>query len=63
VGNGISASGADDVLGIILGLVAVAFYVTLMLLNKFITDINRLLVMSPLGWEHINLLGEYPFNS
>ena len=42
VGNGISASGKDDVLGIILGLVAAAFYGALMLLNKFIKDIDRL---------------------
>ncbi|MEH7416988.1 DMT family transporter [Neobacillus drentensis] len=42
VGNGISASGKDDVLGIILGLVAAAFYAALMLLNKFIKDIDRL---------------------
>ncbi|MGS2777769.1 DMT family transporter [Robertmurraya sp. GLU-23] len=42
VGNGISASGTDDVLGIISGLVAAAFYATLMLLNKFIKGINRL---------------------
>ncbi|PKG22638.1 DMT family transporter [Niallia nealsonii] len=42
VGNGISASEKDDVLGIILGLVAAAFYAALMLLNKFIKDIDRL---------------------
>lgn len=42
VGNGISASRTDDVLGIILGLVAAAFYAALMLLNKFIKDINKL---------------------
>jgi drug/metabolite transporter (DMT)-like permease len=42
VGNGISASRTNDVLGIILGLVAAAFYSALMLLNKFIKDIDRL---------------------
>ncbi|HZG73940.1 MAG TPA: DMT family transporter [Chondromyces sp.] len=42
VGNGISASGQDDVLGIIFGLIAAAFYAALMLLNKFIKDIDRL---------------------
>lgn len=42
VGNGISASRKDDVLGIFLGLVAAAFYAALMLLNKFIKDIDRL---------------------
>jgi drug/metabolite transporter (DMT)-like permease len=42
VGNGISSSGTDDVLGIIFGLVAAAFYAALMLLNKFIKGINRL---------------------
>lgn len=42
VGNGISSSGTEDVLGIIFGLVAAGFYAALMLLNKFIKGINRL---------------------
>ncbi|MGE6541051.1 DMT family transporter [Bacillus luti] len=42
VGNGISASDKNDLIGILLGLVAAAFYATLMLLNKFIKEIDRL---------------------
>ncbi|MEC0678400.1 DMT family transporter [Bacillus inaquosorum] len=42
VGNGISASGTEDLLGIFFGLVAAAFYAALMLINKFIHHIGRL---------------------
>lgn len=42
VGNGISASGKGDLLGIFFGLVAAAFYAALMLLNKFIKNMDRL---------------------
>ncbi|MCR6598755.1 EamA family transporter [Bacillus halotolerans] len=42
VGNGISASGTDDLLGIFFGLVAAAFYAALMLINKFIHHMGRL---------------------
>lgn len=42
VGNGISASGTDDLLGIFFGLVAAACYTALMLLNKFIHRMGRL---------------------
>lgn len=42
VGNGITAAEKNDVLGLIWGLVAAAFYASLMLLNKFIKGINRL---------------------
>ncbi|MCY9356206.1 EamA family transporter [Bacillus spizizenii] len=42
VGNGISASGTEDLLGIFFGLVAAAFYAALMLLNKFIHHMGRL---------------------
>ncbi|MEG7283782.1 DMT family transporter [Bacillus sp. 0909A] len=42
VGNGISASGTDDLLGIFFGLVAAAFYAALMLLNKCIHRMGRL---------------------
>ncbi|MCC2931587.1 DMT family transporter [Bacillus sp. LBG-1-113] len=42
VGNGISASGTDDLLGIFFGLVAAACYAALMLLNKFIHRVGRL---------------------
>lgn len=42
VGNGISASGTQDLLGIFFGLVAAAFYAALMLINKFIHHMGRL---------------------
>ncbi|PAE20314.1 EamA family transporter [Bacillus sp. 7504-2] len=42
VGNGITAAGKNDVLGLIWGIAAAAFYASLMLLNKFIKGINRL---------------------
>ncbi|WP_338449455.1 DMT family transporter [Niallia oryzisoli] len=42
VGNGISAFGKDDLLGIFFGLIAAAFYAALMLLNKFIQDMAKL---------------------
>jgi len=42
VGNGVSASGTEDLLGIVFGLLAAACYATLMLLNKFIRLMGRL---------------------
>ena len=42
VGNGLSTTGTSDFLGISFGIIAAAFYATLMLLNKFIKDLNRL---------------------
>ncbi|MFJ8071875.1 DMT family transporter [Peribacillus sp. NPDC096447] len=43
IGNGIGASsGKDDLLGILFGLVAAAFYAALMLLNKFIQNMGML---------------------
>lgn len=42
VGNGFSARGTEDLLGITFGILAAAFYTALMLLNKFIKDIHRL---------------------
>ncbi|MEF2098096.1 DMT family transporter [Bacillus sp. CFBP9009] len=42
IGNGIRASGKDDLLGILFGLVAAAFYAALMLLNKFIQNMGML---------------------
>ncbi|MCY7941510.1 DMT family transporter [Bacillus inaquosorum] len=42
VGNGISASGTEDLLGIFFGLVAATFYAALMLINKFIHHMGRL---------------------
>ncbi|PEJ52369.1 EamA family transporter [Bacillus sp. AFS002410] len=57
VGNGISASGKDDLLGIIFGLVAAAFYAALMLLNKFIQHIAKLeITIIQLGITAILLL-------
>ncbi|CAH0174441.1 hypothetical protein SRABI96_01277 [Peribacillus sp. Bi96] len=44
VGNGISASGKGDLLGILFGLVAAAFYAALMLLNKFIQNMAKLAI-------------------
>lgn len=42
VGNGVSASGTKDLLGIFFGLLAAACYAALMLLNKFIRHMGRL---------------------
>ena len=42
VGNGVSASGTEDLLGIFFGLLAAACYAALMLLNKFIRLKGRL---------------------
>lgn len=42
VGNGVSASGTEDLLGIFFGLLAAACYAALMLLNKFIRHMGRL---------------------
>ncbi|MEY8189786.1 DMT family transporter [Peribacillus simplex] len=57
VGNGISASGKGDLLGIFFGLVAAAFYATLMLLNKFIQNMAKLeITMIQLGTTALLLL-------
>ncbi|KQL39211.1 transporter [Bacillus sp. FJAT-25509] len=57
VGNGISASGKGDLLGIFFGLVAAAFYAALMLLNKFIKNIAKLeITIIQLGITAILLL-------
>lgn len=42
VGEGISASKKDDILGLSYGLIAAAFYATLLLLNKFIKNMGKL---------------------
>lgn len=42
VGEGVSASNTDDILGLSYGLIAAAFYATLLLLNKFIKGIGKL---------------------
>jgi RarD protein len=42
VGEGVSASKSDDILGLSFGLIAAAFYAALLLLNKFIKDMGKL---------------------
>ncbi|AND40483.1 DMT family transporter [Cytobacillus oceanisediminis] len=42
VGEGMSASESDDILGLSFGLIAAAFYAALLLLNKFIKDMGKL---------------------
>lgn len=42
VGEGVSTSDSDDLLGLIFGLIAAAFYATLLLLNKFIKEMSKL---------------------
>lgn len=42
VGDGLSASKTDDLLGLFYGLIAAAFYAALLLLNKFIKAIEKL---------------------
>ncbi|MBT2647631.1 EamA family transporter [Bacillus sp. ISL-34] len=42
VGEGVSASRSDDILGLSFGIIAAAFYAALLLLNKFIKDMGKL---------------------
>lgn len=42
VGEGVSASKSNDILGLSFGLIAAAFYAALLLLNKFIKDMGKL---------------------
>lgn len=42
VGEGVSASNSEDVLGLTFGLIAAAFYAALLLLNKFIKEMGKL---------------------
>jgi RarD protein len=57
VGEGLSASKTDDLLGLFYGLIAAAFYATLLLLNKFIKDMEKLeLTMIQLGTTAILLM-------
>ncbi|MCM3760832.1 DMT family transporter [Alkalihalobacillus oceani] len=42
VGNGLTTTGTSDIVGISFGIIAAAFYAGLMLLNKFIKELNRL---------------------
>ncbi|WP_432703328.1 DMT family transporter [Lysinibacillus sphaericus] len=57
VGEGLSASKTDDLLGLFYGLIAAAFYAILLLLNKFIQDIEKLeLTIIQLGTTAVLLL-------
>lgn len=42
VGEGVSASNSEDLLGLTFGLIAAAFYAALLLLNKFIKEMGKL---------------------
>lgn len=42
LGEGVSASGSENLLGLTFGLIAAAFYAALLLLNKFIKDLGNL---------------------
>ncbi|WP_458355152.1 DMT family transporter [Peribacillus frigoritolerans] len=42
VGEGLSASSSDDILGLSFGIIAAAFYAALLFLNKFIKDMGKL---------------------
>jgi drug/metabolite transporter (DMT)-like permease len=57
VGEGVSASKSEDILGLSYGLVAAAFYATLLLLNKFIKDLGKLeLTIIQLGTSALLLM-------
>lgn len=57
VGEGVSASKMDDLLGLFYGLVAAAFYAALLLLNKFIKGMEKLeLTIIQLGTTAILLM-------
>ncbi|WP_320939418.1 DMT family transporter, partial [Lysinibacillus capsici] len=57
VGEGVSASESDDFLGLIFGLIAAAFYAALLLLNKFIKEMDKLeLTIIQLGTTALLLL-------
>jgi len=57
VGEGLSASKTDDLLGLFYGLIAAAFYAALLLLNKFIKDMEKLeLTIIQLGTTAILLM-------
>jgi drug/metabolite transporter (DMT)-like permease len=61
VGEGVSASKSDDILGLSYGLIAAAFYATLLLLNKFIKELGKLeLTIIQLGTTAL-LLTPYVF--
>ncbi|WHX64930.1 DMT family transporter [Peribacillus frigoritolerans] len=57
VGEGVSASKSDDLLGLSFGLIAAAFYAALLLLNKFIKEMGKLeLTIIQLGTTTILLM-------
>ncbi|MDQ0970345.1 drug/metabolite transporter (DMT)-like permease [Neobacillus niacini] len=61
VGEGVSASKSEDILGLSYGLIAAAFYAALLLLNKFIKDLGKLeLTIIQLGTTAL-LLTPYVF--
>ncbi|MFB3166729.1 DMT family transporter [Neobacillus sp. 179-C4.2 HS] len=61
VGEGVSASKSDDILGLSYGLIAAAFYAALLLLNKFIKELGKLeLTIIQLGTTAL-LLTPYVF--
>nr|WP_106781749.1 DMT family transporter [Lysinibacillus timonensis] len=57
VGEGVSASGSDDLLGLTFGLIAATFYAALLLLNKFIKEMGKLeLTIIQLGTTSLLLM-------
>ncbi|MFJ5760483.1 DMT family transporter [Neobacillus sp. NPDC093182] len=61
VGEGVSASKSEDILGLSYGLIAAAFYAALLLLNKFIKELGKLeLTIIQLGTTAL-LLTPYVF--
>lgn len=61
VGEGVSASKSEDILGLSYGIIAAAFYAALLLLNKFIKDLGKLeLTIIQLGTTAL-LLTPYVF--
>lgn len=64
VGEGISASNTNDILGLSYGLIAAAFYAALLLLNKFIKDMGKLeLTIFQLGTTALLLMPYVFFTS
>lgn len=64
VGEGISASNTNDILGLSFGLIAAAFYATLLLINKFIKNMEKLeLTIIQLGLTALLLMPYVFFTS
>lgn len=64
VGEGISASKLNDILGLSFGLIAAAFYATLLLINKFIKNMEKLeLTIIQLGLTALLLMPYVFFTS